>query len=274
MSDDLFHSLSGLVKSDIPGFSIAYKEDSLMMKAAGRLLAPFNPGFMGNFITTIGNTVYFPADAKTRPDDYARVLAHEYVHMCDFRKNPVGFVLGYTFPQNMAIPLLVLSVVFCGWLPLAALLVGVAIAYLVHAAMPARAKLVAFCAMAGVAALGSIGLAIYLSHFWSLLMVGGLVVLGPWSSHWRAKSEYRGYAMTLAWESWTSGAVSGDSVEWIAGIFTGFDYLRMDPNKSRVNARLLAIVEDCKSGKIVTGDDGKPYATIMKFLYDRGMIRG
>ena len=87
---------------------IAYKDESLLMKIIGYLLF-FNKGFMTEYVTTLGNTVYFTT-RKEENHGTLSTLAHEYVHAAD--SNKVGFPLfafAYMFPQILA-PLMLLLI--------------------------------------------------------------------------------------------------------------------------------------------------------------------
>jgi hypothetical protein len=84
---------------------VKFKDESLFMKILGKILF-FNPRFMTNYTTTIGNTVYF-ANRKwlaENEDSAAHVLAHELIHIKDSEE--VGFLLfsyTYLFPQVLAL---------------------------------------------------------------------------------------------------------------------------------------------------------------------------
>lgn len=81
------------------GVRVRFKNESPLMRALGALLF-FNRGFMTDYITTIGRTVYFPDRSSVEGDrpDWG-TLAHEGVHAADYDAHPVRFVLGYLFPQ-------------------------------------------------------------------------------------------------------------------------------------------------------------------------------
>lgn len=80
------------------------KSESWLMRAIGFILKPFNPTFMEQYITTIGATIYvsdnFLASGEMEVLD---VMAHETQHVIDFTKNRLLFVLGYLFPQCLAL---------------------------------------------------------------------------------------------------------------------------------------------------------------------------
>ena len=81
-------------------FEIAYKENSSLMKFLSKVLF-FNKNF-DKFITTIGDTIYFPSHDYfiNKPISSISTLLHELVHVHD--KNKFGFVLFsliYLVPQ-------------------------------------------------------------------------------------------------------------------------------------------------------------------------------
>lgn len=84
-----------------PNLKIKYKDQSTLMKICGRIMF-FSPGFMTEYTTTIGETVYFPSASYTKlhPVTSYILLLHELVHIHDERKlsKPL-FALSYLFPQ-------------------------------------------------------------------------------------------------------------------------------------------------------------------------------
>jgi hypothetical protein len=75
----------------------------------------FNKGFMTEFSTTIGNTIYL---AKRHEGD-VEVLAHEYTHVFDSRRyGAFIYSLQYLFPQCLALlSLLSLGAIATPWWP-------------------------------------------------------------------------------------------------------------------------------------------------------------
>ena len=99
-------------------FDIKYKDESNFMKLLGTILF-FNKGFMTHYITTIGNTVYFPNRdfIKNYDDGAIRVLAHEIVHVSQKEKyGMILYSLMYLFPQCLALFALLAFLAFI-WLP-------------------------------------------------------------------------------------------------------------------------------------------------------------
>lgn len=97
---DIYTDLMGLALQEFKGFRVRYKDQSLLMKVFNWVLGVFNPTFMTNYTTVVGNTVYFPSKFYVVRDYHRawRILAHEMVHMEDRKRNP-GFGLLYLFPQ-------------------------------------------------------------------------------------------------------------------------------------------------------------------------------
>lgn len=93
--------------------NIKFKNESLLMKIIGVILF-FNPSFKNNFITTIGNTVYFPSKEYLEKKNYEvlPIIFHEYVHVIDNNKYKL-FKLLYLFPQILAPLALIFS--FISW---------------------------------------------------------------------------------------------------------------------------------------------------------------
>ena len=92
------------LSKDIP-VKVAYKDESKLMKFLGAILF-FNKGFMDLYITTLGNTVYYPSRAwvQDHPTDATLVMAHEYVHMKDnSRLGKIKYPIMYLFPQVLAV---------------------------------------------------------------------------------------------------------------------------------------------------------------------------
>mgnify|MGYP006286292861 FL=1 len=91
------------------------KSSSKLMQAIGWLfkVTKISPEFMDKYITTIGETVYFPDEMLEHGDseNIVRVLVHETVHVADSNKlsSPL-FKFLYLFPQSLA-PLALLSLI-------------------------------------------------------------------------------------------------------------------------------------------------------------------
>lgn len=109
-----FENLVNESKKYFPNLEIKYKDQSNFMKFIGFLLF-FNKDFMTKYITTIGNTVYFPSRdyIVQYPVRSSITLLHEFIHINDARKiGTVLFNFLYLFPQILIIfclPLLLVS---------------------------------------------------------------------------------------------------------------------------------------------------------------------
>lgn len=100
---DKFELLTSLVQAKIPEFSNKTKDQSFLFKIIGPIVSVFNKTFLTGYVTTIGNTVYWP-DEKTMKTDWAwKVLAHEVVHVFDNKRQPILFPIKYLFPQILAL---------------------------------------------------------------------------------------------------------------------------------------------------------------------------
>lgn len=99
-----FDNFVECLKKHNPKLKIKYKDESFFMRLLGTLMF-FNKSFMTSFITTIGNTVYFPSRESVENNLNSRIitLAHEYRHICDNKK--LGFIYNiiYLAPQVLAL---------------------------------------------------------------------------------------------------------------------------------------------------------------------------
>lgn len=99
----LFDDVVARAKIQFPSVQIKYKNESTFMKILGKILF-FNPQFMDQYITTLGNTIYFPNRdyANSDPVDAATVLLHELVHVYDSQKRSL-FPFLYMLPQLLSL---------------------------------------------------------------------------------------------------------------------------------------------------------------------------
>lgn len=90
-------------KIHYPDLEIKYKNKSLFMKLISYILF-FNKDFNSKYITTIGNTIYFPSEDFVKNNDSSSVdiLCHELVHINQSNKDKF-FKVKYLFPQIFAI---------------------------------------------------------------------------------------------------------------------------------------------------------------------------
>lgn len=105
----------------VPGFTIAWKDESTFQKVAGWFAKVFNPAYMTSYTTTFYPKVWFPTKAfyEKDPTHSFLILAHERVHLLDTKKQPLWFRFSYVFPQILAVPLVLagiaLAFVVGGW---------------------------------------------------------------------------------------------------------------------------------------------------------------
>lgn len=108
-----FKDLLAASQGYFPNLQLKYKNQSSLMKFIGTLLF-FNKGFMTDFLTTIGDTVYAPNDTffKLHPVSSPVVFLHELVHFYDHnRLGTFRFQLLYALPQILVLPALLLFLV-------------------------------------------------------------------------------------------------------------------------------------------------------------------
>lgn len=115
----------------IPGFKVAWKDESFWQKVAGFFSKPFNPGYMVTTTTTLYPTVWFPTKAfyEKDPQLTLMILAHERVHLVDRKERGFWQQLSYALPQVIAAPLLLIGIILTfvvGWWSLIAIVLGLA----------------------------------------------------------------------------------------------------------------------------------------------------
>ncbi len=109
-----FNDLVIEARKYFPDLKISYKDQSIFMRIIGTLMF-FNKAFMNNYITTIGNTIYFPSKEFVNDNEVGNslILLHELIHISDSKKyGSLLFKLGYLFPQILillCLPLFLLS---------------------------------------------------------------------------------------------------------------------------------------------------------------------
>jgi hypothetical protein len=284
----LFDKIAESIKADHPSFSVRFKDESKLMGFLGLMAYPFNDRFNDGYTTTFGTSVYFTSrkDLESNYRNYARVLAHEGVHIYDDEKHGLKFKLGYAMFEALAVPLLALFAVLGNWVPVAALVGGLVLSYGVLALTrpgdaekdlkkwerrKALAKVV-FFVMAGLSVVGYVGLSVWLAKWMTLLAVGSFLPLIPMSSPWRAKWEYRGYAMGIAISYWKYGSTDDRYLERRVPTFTGPDYYFMDKDAKRVLSRLKAIRVSVANGSILSGADARPYQRTLDVLDELKLV--
>lgn len=88
-----------------PKFEIKFKNEDRYMIMLGKFVSIFNKKFMSDYTTVLGYTVYFPSrefmERNWKTTFY--ILSHESIHMSNQAKGPAKYILGYSFPQNLAL---------------------------------------------------------------------------------------------------------------------------------------------------------------------------
>jgi hypothetical protein len=92
------------------GVRVVEKSESKLMKAIAVVLF-FNKGFLTEYITTIGTTIYWPKASELSGRDF-QTLFHEAQHAYDYKKFPPWFILSYLSPQILTI-LALMSLIAC-----------------------------------------------------------------------------------------------------------------------------------------------------------------
>lgn len=130
-----FNELVAKAQTYFPSLKIKYKDQDPLMKVLGTLMF-FNPQFKTSFVTTIGDTIYFPNKEYTDHTSVSEVFIHECTHIHDEQEiGAARFKLGYLFPQILALPMLLLLFVLT-W----KIVVPLALACLLPWPAPFRAK--------------------------------------------------------------------------------------------------------------------------------------
>lgn len=121
-----FQNVVVAAREYFPKLQIKYKDESWLMKLLSKVFF-FSKGFMTQYTTTIGDTIYYPSQrfVKIHPVTSSVVLLHELVHLHDQKKVswPV-YMLSYLFPQVL-MPVSLFLLFLITWkivLPLAILL--------------------------------------------------------------------------------------------------------------------------------------------------------
>lgn len=114
---EMFEAVQDRIASQIPGFSVEYKTESLVSKIIGVLVWPFNREYMTSYTTTRYPHVFFPSREFVE-GNYRRawkILCHEYVHLVDRLAKGVWFDISYLSMQLWAVfSLSALSAIWVG----------------------------------------------------------------------------------------------------------------------------------------------------------------
>lgn len=181
------------IKKVAPKYESINKEDSKLMRFIAKLMF-FNKKYMDSFITTIGQKIYWPSD-----DRNFDTLAHEFVHIVDYLQKPIRFILGYAFPQILALP----GILFLLTLPIWLLLMVFSV----------------------------------ISPWWLLILVSLLFLL-PIPAPFRKKSEIRGYGMSCRVRMWRYGFIDTYTFDHYVRSFTSSTYYYMWPFEKKIRKEL------------------------------------
>jgi len=196
----MLRQLEEKIKKNVPTYELRFKNESTLMKIMSKILF-FNKGFMTKVKTVLGTKVYWTSreDYDRNPRETFGSLAHEFVHVMDYKRNPVKFALGYLFPQILATPAL-----------LFVLLSPILIPLIVFGVVPA-------CVL------------------WVLLTA---LFLAPIPSLGRKWAEMRGYGMNIKLMVWLYGLFPKHYREWYVRHFTGPTYYYMWPFKRSIEEEI------------------------------------
>lgn len=111
-------TLTATAQKYFPNLKVVMKTNSSFMKFLTTIMF-FNKGFMTQFLTTIGSTIYSPSEEFL--ENNSPILIHEIIHLYDEKR--IGFLYNLIclFPQILVLPVLLL-LFFFSWhwvLPLA-----------------------------------------------------------------------------------------------------------------------------------------------------------
>lgn len=98
MSEEALAEYVRQLAAELPGFALAFKDESRLQRALGAVLRPFNPTYLTEYTTVMFGRVYLPSRAAlaemSRESLYA-LLRHEAVHLRDARRFPGFFQVSY-----------------------------------------------------------------------------------------------------------------------------------------------------------------------------------
>jgi hypothetical protein len=258
-----------VVRAEIPGFRIAFKNETWHQKVIGLLLRPFNPKYMEKYTTTLSPVVYFPSRDfyESNPASSFAILAHEYVHLVDTKRHPVWFRLSYLFPQLLALVFWLVFTVLTGFNVWAVSLLAVAV---IVGGFVAKLSRTVGVLLAIGAILGTMVYAVVAYGWMTLLLFAGAVALAPLPAQWRVQWELRGYTVQLALAQWADGTVSEEYREWVRSAFNGASYYFMSWNAGHIRRCIDDRVNSAATGRLQTEH---PYDTIYRFAEAEGFLK-
>lgn len=91
-------ALIAALEAELPGFALAYKDESRLQRLIAALVWPFNRRYLSDYTTVMLGRVWLPSRAHfeaAHPEGLYRLLCHEAVHLHDARHWPILFELSY-----------------------------------------------------------------------------------------------------------------------------------------------------------------------------------
>ncbi len=261
MNEQNLRDFEQYLAEQIPGFRVQYKNDSKLMKFLGFMIGPFNNEFMSGYITTWGNSVFFPNKEQYDRDPLNTfvTLTHEFVHLWDSKEHGIwGFQRTYITPQlYMLIPLLAYGILGSA-LSLGMMVTG----YLLAALIAYKSKIFALITF-GASMLTALWFGWWASGLWVLLLpaaVGLLFLPSPARTRW----EIRGYSMNIGVLRWVLNKKPATAYfDSMRNQFTGPNYLFMSWSKSKIEASLQEAMGNARSGAMQSAG---PYKKVYEFL--------
>lgn len=256
---------------------IKYKNKDIFQKLISILVYPFNRHYMERYTTVIGDTIYFPDSGFLNDDISAlRTLCHEFVHIYDSKKDGWLFNVKYLFPQILFIPIFVLYSILFSVIPmlifLGSMIASYLILHLIKRSNPTISIWVFW--MIFIASLvGASVFAVSAAGYGFILWFASLLALAPWPAYWRARYEYRGYAMNIFLNYLMHGSITDRYIHSLSENFYGMDYYRMELSRSRAVSRLDRLREKCYNGDILKGDYSEPYRICRDIFVKNGLVR-
>jgi hypothetical protein len=98
-----------------PNTNYYFKGSHFWSKLRGFYARVFNPTYINGFSTTLFPNTFFAESLRYREDDALEVEFHENVHKWDRASDGIIFNLKYLFPHWLALPFMLLAVIFGGW---------------------------------------------------------------------------------------------------------------------------------------------------------------
>jgi len=269
MKKETLLEFEALLRAQIPELQVSYKDKSWLHKTIGFLLGPVNPGYLGDFVTTLGTNVAFPteSDYLSKPQSSFNVLAHEFVHACDHKKHPVWFSLSYLFPQVVGLlPLLVFGILAGK----GALLLGPPLLAYLGCCVLAKLSRVAAIIILALSVVGSLVLTWFLVGWSSLWLLGGLALMAPWPAPGRTHWEQRGYAMSLALYQWQGYPISDRLKTYTEDHFVTSQYYFMCWSRKKIRTYIDRVLDDARLGRLQSNE---PWDLVYDFLRSHRLVK-